>query len=454
MFADHRKRLLDRLHKDKACCIVPSGTLKARNADCDYRFRPASDFFYLTGFREPDSILVLLPEGPEKAVLFLRENDKQAEIWNGRRLGVERAPDALEVDAAYAIDEFLDRLPQLLLGHEKLVHRMGEDPDQDKLLADVLAELRETSGKAGKTVPTAWVDPGDHLHEMRLFKSAGEAEEMRRASKVTREAHIAAMREAAPGMNEAEIDALLEYTFRRRGGTGSSYNNIVAGGANACILHYIENDQTLQEGDLLLIDAGCEWNFYASDVTRTFPVSGSFSQEQRAIYALVLKAQKAAIDVVRPGNTFAQVHDRAVEVLVQGLIELGLLEGPLDEELETANYRRFYMHKTGHWLGLDVHDCGAYTEAPDANGANGARAGGGSRILAPGMVTTVEPGLYIAVDDTTVERRWRGIGVRIEDDILVTAEGHENLSAGIPKEIDEVEALCQGRELVETPSAG
>jgi len=441
MFGDHRKRLLERLHEQKACCIVSSGMPKARNADCDYRFRPASDFYYLTGFREPDSILVLLPEGPEQAVLFLRESDKQAEIWNGRRLGVERAPETLEVDAAHPIDEFAERLPELLLGHETLVQRMGEDPDQDRLLSDVLAELRETRGKAGRTVPTAWLDPGELLHEMRLFKDEKELEQMRRASRVTREAHIAAMREAAPGRNEAEIDALLEYTFRCRGGTGSAYNNIVAGGANACILHYVENDQPLKAGDLLLVDAGCEWNFYASDVTRTFPVSGSFSEEQRVIYALVLKAQKAAIELVRPGNTFTQLHERAVEVLVQGLIENGLLEGPLEEELEADSYRRFYMHKTGHWLGLDVHDCGAYTRD------------GSSRVLEPGMVTTVEPGLYIAVDDTSVERRWRGIGVRIEDDLLVTATGHENLSAEIPKEIDEIEALCQGCEPVETPRA-
>jgi len=441
MFGDHRKRLLERLHEHKACCIVSSGALKTRNADCDYRFRPASDFYYLTGFREPDSLLVLLPEGPEKAVLFLRENDKEAEIWNGRRLGVERAPEVLGVDAAHPIDELPERLPELLLGHEALVQRMGEDPEKDSLLSEVLAELRETSGKAGHSVPTAWLDPGELLHELRLFKGEGELEEMRRASEVTREAHIAAMREAAPGKTEAEIDALLEYTFRRRGGTGSSYNNIVAGGANACILHYVENDQPLEAGKLLLIDAGCEWNFYASDVTRTFPVSGSFSKEQRVIYTLVLEAQKAAIELVRPGNTFAQIHERAVEVLVQGLIEHGLLEGPLAEELEAGSYRRFYMHKTGHWLGLDVHDCGAYTQD------------GSSRVLEPGMVTTVEPGLYIAVDDTSVERRWRGIGVRIEDDLVVTATGHENLSAGIPKEIDEVEALCQGREPAGT-SAG
>jgi len=444
MFADHRKRLLDLLHKDKACCIVASGTLKARNADCDYRFRPASDFYYLTGFREPDSILVLLPESVERTVLFLRENDKHAEIWNGRRLGIERAPDALGVDAAFSIDEFWDRLPELLVGHGRVIQRMGEEPERDRLLGDVLSELRETSGKAGKTVPTSWSGPDELLHEMRLFKSAGEVEEMRRASRITHEAHIAAMREAAPGKNEGEIDALLEYTFRRRGGTGCSYSNIVAGGKNACILHYIENDQPLRNGDLLLVDAGCEWNFYASDVTRTFPVSGSFSSEQRAIYQLVLKSQKQAIDLVRPGNTYAQVHERSVEVLVQGLIELGLLAGPLENELEEGNYRRFYMHKTSHWLGLDVHDCGAYyrNEKP--------------RVFEPGMVTTVEPGLYIGADDTTVERKWRGIGVRIEDDILVTPEGHENLSAAIPKEIDDVEAACRAtpaNELVESPLA-
>lgn len=434
MFREHRRRLLELLQPQKAACIVPSGRLKTRNADCEYRFRPASDFYYLTGFREPDSILVLLPEAAEqRTVLFLRERDGQAETWTGRRLGVDRACKELGVDAAIAIGEFWDRLPELLFGHQRIVHRMGDDPDRDRLLTEVVSELQQSQRKSGMLTPTEWLDPEASLHELRLIKDEAEIAEMRRAAWISAEAHIAAMQAVEPGRNEAEIDALLDYTFRRNGGTGSAYNNIVAGGENACILHYIENNRALVDGELVLIDAGCEWNFYASDVTRTFPVSGRFSPEQKAIYELVLRAQKESIELVRPGNTLVQVHDHAVKVLVLGLIELGLLAGPLEKELQSEDYRRFYMHKTGHWLGLDVHDCGSYYHA---------RA---DRKFEPGMATTVEPGLYIAADEPTVEARWRGIGVRIEDDILVTAGGIENLSAAIPKETDEVEAVCQGK---------
>jgi Xaa-Pro aminopeptidase len=434
MFREHRRGLLGLLQPQKAACVVPSGGLKTRNADCEYRFRPASDFYYLTGFREPDSILVLLPEAAEQqTVLFLRERDAKAETWTGRRLGVERACEELGVDAAHAIGEFWDRLPELLVGHQRIVHRMGNDPDQDRLLTEVVNELQQSHRKSGKLTPTEWLDPEASLHELRLVKDEAEVAEMRRASWISAEAHIAAMQAVEPGRNESEIDALLDYTFRRNGATGAAYNNIVAGGESACILHYIENDKALVDGELVLIDSGCEWNFYATDVTRTIPVSGRFSTEQKAIYELVLRAQKEAIELVRPGNTFVQVHDRAVGVLVLGLIELGLLAGPLEQELQSENYHRFYMHKTGHWLGLDVHDCGSYYHA---------RA---DRKFEPGMAATVEPGLYIAADDSTVEARWRGIGVRIEDDILVTAGGHEILSAAIPKEVDEVEAICQGK---------
>ena len=258
---------------------------------------------------------------------------------------------------------------------------------------------------------------------------------MRRAAEISCEAHVAAMRAVAPGKNEAELDAVLEYTFRRRGATGSAYTSIVAGGANACILHYVENDRPLRDGDLVLVDAGSEWDFYASDVTRTFPVNGRFSTEQRALYELVLAAQKAAIALVRPGANAVEVHERAVAVLVEGLIDLGLLAGTPAEIVEKGLYRRFYMHRTGHWLGLDVHDCGAY------------HVGGKPRPFVPGMVQTVEPGLYVSPDDETVEPRWRGIGIRIEDDLLVTADGHEVLTAGIPKEADELEALCREKRL-------
>jgi Xaa-Pro aminopeptidase len=285
-------------------------------------------------------------------------------------------------------------------------------------------------GRSGGLVPEHWFHPRTHVHEARLFKSADELAVMRRAAEISAEAHRAVMAEAAPGRNEAELDAVLEYTFRRRGGTGSAYTNIVAGGANACILHYVENDRELRAGDLCLVDAGCEHGYYASDVTRTFPVDGRFTPEQRALYEVVLTAQESAIEAARPGATFDSVHDVAVRRLVEGLVELGLLEGGVDEALESGAYRAFYMHRTSHWLGLDVHDAGAYAKD------------GASRPLEPGMVLTVEPGIYVA-EDADVEACWRGIGIRIEDDVAVTAGDPDVLSRDTPKSIADVEAACR-----------
>lgn len=438
MFARHRQRLFERLRERRAAAVVPTGGLRTRNNDCEYRFRPHSDFWYLTGFAEPEAVLVLLP-GPsaedDRSVLFLRERDPEMEIWYGRRLGVDKAPAALGVDEAHPIGELWDHMAELLTGYPSILYRLGEDPAFDRDMGECVALLRR---KARRSVlpPAELVDPLPLLHELRLFKDADELAVMRRAAEITTEAHVAAMARAAHGVGEWEIEALIEGTFRARGGTGAAYTSIVAGGENACILHYIENDRPLRDGDLLLIDAGCEFDWYASDVTRTFPVSGTFSAEQRALYEVVLHAQKKGLEASRPGNTLAGIHELVVHELTAGLVELGLLSGKVDDLVGSGAFRRFYMHGTGHWLGLDVHDCGAQATAE------------GPRLLEPGMVFTVEPGLYVAPDEEGVDERWRGLGVRIEDDVLITADGHENLTAAVPKEIDEVEAACRGERLV------
>jgi Xaa-Pro aminopeptidase len=428
-FAQHRERLLAALASHDAAGVYFSGKEKLRNGDSTFRFRPESDFFYLTGCREPEACLVLLPHGEERAVLFVRPKDREAEIWNGRRVGVDAAPEVFGVDRAFAIEELPSKLPKLLLGHKGIEYGFGVDLDRDHAVADCVNRTARLARSKG-VVPDQWHHPRVHAHEQRLFKTPAEIALMRRAAEVSAEGHRSVMAQAGPDTNEAELDALLEYTFRRYGGTGCSYTNIVAGGANACILHYVENDRPLRDGDLCLVDAGAEWSFYASDVTRTFPVNGTFSPEQRALYEVVLTAQVAALRASRPGVTFESVHDVAVRRLTEGLVELGLLKGPVDAALESGTYRAFYMHRTSHWLGLDVHDAGAYVRE------------GSSRTLAPGMVFTIEPGLYVA-PDAGVDPRWRGIGIRIEDDVLVTPEGIDVLTRNTPKSIDDVEAACR-----------
>lgn len=434
MFQAHREAFLAQLSERDGAALVFSGDAPIRNNDCDYRFRPDSDFFYLTGFREPSSALLLLPhnegtaESP-RTVLFLRERDPAMETWHGRRLGVERAAETVGVDLAIPFDKLWDQLASYLKGYDRLVSATGRDKARDQRLLDVLDRLRG-SVRGGVKAPGALEHPRTTLHELRLFKNEAEVELMRRAAEVSHKAHTAAMAATAPGVNEAAIDALINYEFGRQGGTGAAYNNIVAGGDNACILHYVENDQPLVEGDLLLIDAGCEWDFYASDVTRTFPVSGRFTEPQRALYQVVLDAQLAAIDEVRTGKPFNVYHDTATRILCQGLVDLGIIEGPLEEALEEQRYLPFTIHRTGHWIGLDVHDQGSYADED------------GPRAFEPGMVVTVEPGIYIPLDNETVDAKWRGIGIRIEDDILITKDGIENLTGSIPKSIEDVEAAC------------
>ena len=434
----NRARLSERLAARKAAGLFFTSAHKVRNHDSEYRFRPESDFWWLTGFSEPESALVVLPplegHGPARSILYLREKDRERETWTGRRLGVAAAPAHLRVDEARPIERLWHDLPTLLKNSQRIVTRTGIEPERDAKVLETLTKLRWAA--RGMVVPPLELcDVAPYTHELRLFKTTSELERMRRAAAVSRAAHTRAMRECKPGMREYEVEALLEHEFKHSGSTGAAYTNIVAGGRNACILHYVENSELLHDGELLLIDAGAEWEYYASDVTRTFPVNGRFSTEQRALYEVVLQSQLAAIAHVRPGVSFVSVHEVALRVLVEGFARLGLLAGKPDELIEKDAYRRFYMHRTSHWLGLDVHDCGAYV------------VDGASRTLEPGMVLTVEPGCYIAEDEESVPARWRGIGIRIEDDVLVTASGHEVLTSGIPKSVEDIESVCQGRGL-------
>jgi len=409
--------------------IIPSAPLAHRTADQDFTFRQDSDFYYLTGFKEPESVLVLAPQHPEhQVIMFVRARDKEREIWDGRRAGTEGALAQYGADAAYTIDQLAEVLPRYLDNQSTLYFRIGRAPEWDERILGMVQSYR-TKARSGVTGPTTLVDPAALLHEMRLYKSPEEVELMRRSAEIAAEAHVRAMRTTRPGMMEYEVQAELEYVFKKRGAMGPAYGSIVGGGDNATILHYGENEARLNDGDLLLIDAGAEYEFYASDITRTFPVNGRFSPAQREIYELVLESQLEAISMSRPGVSFMAVHERTVEVLTAGLVRLGLLKGEVPDLIESGAYKAFYMHKTGHWLGIDVHDVGAY------------KVDGEWRKLAPGMVTTVEPGLYIAHGTEGVDPQYWGIGVRIEDDVLITEDGCENLTAGVPKAVDEIERL-------------
>jgi Xaa-Pro aminopeptidase len=427
-FAARRTQLLEAIGDGVA--MFPSAPLAVRNHDVEHPYRQDSDFFYLTGLDEPESVLVLTNQHAEhRVVLFVRPKKREREIWDGPRAGVEGAVEAFGADVAFPIDELPKRLPDYLGNVERLHYRLAQNDKADAQLFDCLNLLRR-GGRRGIMAPEAIIDSSVHLHEMRLRKSETELATMRRAAGITREAHVRAMQIAGPGMHEYEIDAELLHIFRKHGSERPAYESIVGSGPNATILHYRAGDRVMNDGELLLIDAGCELGYYASDVTRTFPVNGKFSDEQRAVYEVVLHAQKACIEEVKPGATLEALHDGAVRSITEGLIDIGLLEGDLDALIEDKKYEPFYMHRTSHWLGMDVHDVGHYY------------VDGKHRPLEPGFVLTVEPGVYIATDAEGVDERWRGIGVRIEDDVLVTKSGHEVLTAGIPKEIDEVEAAC------------
>jgi Xaa-Pro aminopeptidase len=403
-----------------------------RNNDAHYPFRQDSDFHYLTGFAEPDAVLALVPGRSQgEVILFCRERDRAREQWDGHRAGQEGAVADFGMDDAFPIDDIDDILPGLIEGRSRVYYHFGRETRFDLILMGWVNRVRSNI-KQGAKPPHEFVALSHLLHDLRLYKSRSELRLMRKSAQIAAEAHVRAMRTTRPGMNENEVEAELLHTFRKHNAV-PSYEPIVGAGTNACVLHYRANNATMQDGDLLLIDAGAEYACYASDITRTFPVNGRFTPEQRELYDIVLAAQLSAIEEVRPGKSFEAYHLAAVRVLTQGLIRLGLLKGSLRSNLESHTYRKFYMHKTGHWLGLDVHDVGDY------------RVDGEFRELEPGMVVTVEPGLYISPDLKGVPARYRGIGIRIEDDVIVTSGDPEVISAGVPKDADEIEALMARR---------
>ncbi|HKK14231.1 MAG TPA: Xaa-Pro aminopeptidase [Gammaproteobacteria bacterium] len=426
-----RRRQLMRMMGNDSIAIVPAAPERTRNRDVEYPYRPDSDFYYLTGFSEPEAVAVLIPGRKQgEYILFCRERDPQLETWTGRRTGPERAGELYGTDDAFPIGDIDDILPGLLEARERVYYTMGSHPEFDSRVIGWVNRIR-SQGRAGQRVPDEFVTLEHLLHDMRLYKSPAELRAMRKAAAISTRAHRRAMQVCRPGAAEYEVEAEFHYAFRRAGADWA-YPPIVGGGPNACILHYTENNAPLADGDLLLIDAGAEYAYYAADITRTFPVNGRFSPAQRAVYEVVLRAQRAAIDQVRPGNHWNQPHKAAVRVLTEGLVRLGLLKGRTAQLVKDEAYRRFYMHRTGHWLGLDVHDVGDY------------KVGGEWRVLEPGMVLTVEPGLYIPAGSKGVARKWWNIGVRIEDDVLVTREGCEVLTRDAPKDIDEIEALMAG----------
>ncbi|CAM5396643.1 aminopeptidase P N-terminal domain-containing protein [Rhodanobacter lindaniclasticus] len=426
-----RRRQLMRMAGHDAVLLVAAAPERMRNADAAWPYRQNSDFQYLAGFPEPDAVLALLPgRAHGEAVLFCRERDPEHERWHGQSVGTERAVSAWGMDDAFPIDDIDDILPGMIEGRARVYCHFGHEPAFDAQLLGWMRRLRQLRG--GGVVPKEFVALGHLLHDLRLFKSRAELKLMRASAAIAVEAQLAALRLARPGRHEYEVEAELLGTMRRHGAV-PAFAPTVAGGANACVMHYQGNRAPLREGELLLIDAGAELDCYASDISRTFPPNGRYSREQRALYEVVLAAQLAAIDQVRPGLPFNASHDAAVRVLSEGLCALGLLDGGADEAIASGSYRRFFAAKTGHWLGLDVHDVGDY------------RIDGESRLLEPGMVLTVEPGLYIAADDRTVAEHWRGIGIRIEDDVAVTREGHEVLTEAMPKDADQIEALLAGR---------
>lgn len=414
-FGERRTRVFTQMQPNSALLLF-SEIEKRRNNDCTYPFRQDSYFWYLTGFNEPNAALLLLKtEQAEKAIIFLRPRDPLLETWNGRRLGVERAAQQLNVNEAYSIEEFATVLPKILknltaLYHVPEIHTWG-----DKLVTESAVSFSEI------------LDWRPMLSEMRLIKSPNEIRLMQQAGQITALGHIKAMQTTRPNRFEYEIESDILHEFNRHCARFPSYNSIVAGGNNACILHYTENDRPLNDGDLVLIDAGCEFAMYAGDITRTFPVNGKFSQPQREIYELVLKAQKRAIELLVPGNSIKQANDEVIRIKTQGLVDLGILQGDVDTLIEQQAYRQFYMHGLGHWLGLDVHDVGSYGQDKQ-------------RILEIGMVITVEPGIYIA-EDADVPEQYKGIGVRIEDNLLMTEYGNKILTAAAPKEIADIENL-------------
>ena len=412
----------------ESVAVFPAAPVFVRNNDVTHDYRQDSDLFYLTGFDEPETVLVLLAK-ERKCVMFVRPRDPERETWDGPRAGVDGAKAEYGADEAFTLSQLGEELPKLLANKKRLYYRLGADrPFDDKVLSAL--DVTRKRARFGVWWPTEIVDPGAVLHEMRLFKGAEDLDAMKTAARITKDAHLRAMAAARPGLHEYEIEAILLETFRREGSDRPAYGSIVGSGANATVLHYRAGNRKMEEGELLLIDAGCEYGYYASDVTRTFPISGKFSKEQQAIYELVLDSQEAGIAKTVVGGTLEDVHKTCVEVIVKGLVKLGLLQGEVPDLIEKEAYKPVFMHRTSHWLGMDVHDVGSYFLQ------------GKPRVLEPGMVLTVEPGIYIAKDYDKVGPEWRGIGVRIEDDILVTTDGPLNLTGEIPKTVKDLEQAC------------
>ena len=412
--------------------LLPAADEKARNADNHHPFRQDSDFAWVTGFDEPDGAALLHAdpaEGKSGLVMFVRPKDREREIWDGFRAGVEGAVATYGADAAHPVADMEAKLEEHLARGGTLWYRLGFSREWDERVVRIIQRLRARI-RTGVRAPDPVRDPGSILHEQRLVKAPEELVKLRRAAEITAEAHMAAMRDGRPGAREYQVQSEIEYAFRRRGGNGPGYGTIVAAGSNATVLHYRAGNAELKSGDLCLVDAGGEYGLYTADVTRTFPVSGEFSKAQRKAYDVVLAAEEAGIAAVKPGITIDALHDLVVRKLVEGMISIGLLHGTPEERIADGSYKKYYMHRTSHWLGMDVHDVGAY------------HVDGDSRPLRAGNVITVEPGLYVAADDATAPEELRGIGIRIEDDILVTPEGHENLTAAVPKSPDEVELCC------------
>ena len=427
-FQRRRKRVMDIVDVG-GIAIQPTAPEKVRNRDVFFPHRADSDFFYLTGFPEPEAVLVLVPDRPQgEYLLFCRESDPDQETWHGRRAGLDGACEYYGADDAFPIDDLEDILPGLLENKDRIYYTMGRYPDFDQRLVGWITDI-STKGRAGIHAPDQFVSLAHVLHESRLYKSRQEIKAMKKAATIAAAGHCRAMQICQPGMYEYEIEAELLHTFMCNGSRWPAYPSIVGGGANGCILHYVDNSDQLKDGDLLLIDAGAEYDCYASDITRTFPVNGEYTKEQKDIYEIVLQAQLDAIAEVKPGNTWNEPHDAAVETITRGLVDLGLLKGRLSKLIKDEAYRPFYMHKTGHWLGMDVHDVGEYKIGDDW------------RTFEPGMVTTIEPGIYLSETLRGLPKRYANIGIRIEDDVLVTKSGHDVLTSGVPKEVAAVEAL-------------
>ncbi|PRH83559.1 aminopeptidase P N-terminal domain-containing protein [Arenimonas caeni] len=430
-FARRRKQLM-RMADEDAILILPSAPERVRSHDTHFPYRQDSDFWYLSGFPEPEAVLVLVPGRKHgEVLLFCRDRDPEREAWDGPRAGAEGAVEAYGVDDAYPITDLDEILPGLLEGRSRVYYHFGRDTEFDLKLIGWVNRVR-SQVRHGAQPPHEFLELGHLLHELRLFKSAAELRLMRRSAAIAAEAQLAAMRATRVGGREYEVEAALQYTYRRHNAV-AAYEPIVGAGANGCVLHYRANNAPLNDGELLLCDAGAEYAGYASDITRTWPVNGRYSKEQRALHEIVLAAQAAAMAQARPGRRWILGHEAAVEVLTEGLLSVGLLKGSLKSALSSGAYKKFYMHKTGHWLGLDVHDVGEYKVAGDY------------RELEPGMVFTIEPGIYIAPGSKGVPAKWQGIGIRIEDDVAITRDGHEVLTDAVPRDTDAIEAVLATR---------